>query len=425
MPFERIPLKQSSMPPDKFNRGELHVGIDASRNRSGGAKAHLLGILRAGDPREHGIAKVHVWSYDTLLAQLPDEPWLIKHSPAALNQSLLHQLWWQYRFLPREMATAGCHALLSTDAGSVCRFTPSVVMSRDMLSFEGKELERYGRFSFARLRLFLLKHMQVSSLRQAGGALFLTQYASDVIQKFTGPLKLVRVIPHGIGNHFRQRTSGGLWNSPCERICCVYVSNTDMYKHQWNVVRAISQLRKDGHPVLLKLVGGGSGPAKVLLDNAIAEEDPSGKFVQLLDAVPHGEIPSELAKADIFVFASSCENMPNTLVEAMAGGLPIACSDRGPMPEILQEAGTYFNPEEPSSIRLAIEKLILDVSFRRSSALRAKAISEQYSWERCARETWNFLVHVSSVNQEPGLSSPCVDRTNDKTAPVLNHKSLH
>ena len=50
----------------------LIVGIDASRNRSGGAKAHLLGVLRNGDPREHGISAVHVWSYRALLATLPD-----------------------------------------------------------------------------------------------------------------------------------------------------------------------------------------------------------------------------------------------------------------------------------------------------------------------------------------------------------------
>lgn len=39
----------------------LVVGIDASRNRSGGAKEHLVGILREADPEEHGICEIHVW----------------------------------------------------------------------------------------------------------------------------------------------------------------------------------------------------------------------------------------------------------------------------------------------------------------------------------------------------------------------------
>jgi len=57
----------------------------------------------------------------------------------------------------------------------------------------------------------------------------------------------------------------------------------------------------------------------------------------------------------------------------------------------MQDAGTYFNPEEPASIAQAVEKLILEGSFRQSVAEKAKVLSNQYSWERCARETWIFL----------------------------------
>jgi glycosyltransferase involved in cell wall biosynthesis len=382
------------------------IGIDASRNRSGGAKTHILGILAAVDPREFGIEQVHVWSYDKLLRALPDAAWLVKHGPPELERSLPNQLWWQYRQLPRELERYGCNVLLSTDAGSVCRFSPSIVMSRDMLSFEGKEMQRYGLLTFSRLRLFLLRHMQVGSLRRATGALFLTRYASDVIQQFTGALKSVRVIPHGIGEHFRQQTASGGWSGAAQPIRCVYVSNADLYKHQWHVVRAIASLRKAGHPVALRLVGGGSGPARRLLDQAIAEEDPTGAFVQILEAVPHDAIPAQLAMADIFIFASSCENMPNTLVEAMAAGLPIACSNRGPMPEILQDAGAYFDPEDPASIAAAIATLLDDSAYRTRVAKKAKTLSDQYSWTRCATQTWTFLADVWTEHTAHRLAPP-------------------
>ena len=77
------------------------VGIDASRNRSGGAKTHLLGILKDSDPLDHGIREVHVWSYKDLLDALPNAEWLVKHNPPELERSLLRQVWWQYRSLPR------------------------------------------------------------------------------------------------------------------------------------------------------------------------------------------------------------------------------------------------------------------------------------------------------------------------------------
>jgi glycosyltransferase involved in cell wall biosynthesis len=371
------------------------VGIDASRNRSGGSRAHLAGFLAAGNPSAHGITRVHVWSHKELLDAVPDAPWLVKHSPSALGQSLLREAWWQFWALPGEVRRHGCDVLLSLDAGTIGRFRPSIVMSRDMLSFEPREIVRYG-YSLGRLRLVLLKFIQARSLRRASGALFLTQYAADVIQRLTGRLDGYRVIPHGISDTFRQETAGGLWPEPAAKITCVYVSNTDVYKHQWNVVRAVAALRKKGYPLVLRLVGGASGRAKPLLDEAIAAEDPAGEFVEMTPTVPHEEVPRQLARADIFVFASSCENMPNTLVEAMAAGLPIACSNRGPMPEILRDGGTYFDPEQPGSIAAALEQLLVDQSFRRGKALQAKTLSAEYSWARCARETWAFIADVAA-----------------------------
>jgi glycosyltransferase involved in cell wall biosynthesis len=370
------------------------VGIDGSRNRSGGARAHLAGVLGEGSPEKHGIRAVHVWAHRSLLAALPDAPWLVKHNPPELEGSLLSEAWWQFRSLPSAARAQNCDVVLSLDAGTIGRFRPSVVMSRDMLSFEPGEIERFG-FSLGRLRLILLKFIQVSSLRRATGALFLTHYAAGVIQRFTGKLRHVRIIPHGIGGAFRQQTAGGAWSEPAGEITCVYVSNSDVYKHQWHVVRAIAKLRSEGHPVKLRLVGGAAGNARARLDEALASEDPDGHFVELTPTVAHHQIPGHLARADLFVFASSCENMPNTLVEAMAAGLPIACSDRGPMPEVLQEGGTYFDPENPQSIAQAIGKLLTDREYRVTTAARARALSEHYSWARCARETWAFLADVA------------------------------
>lgn len=375
------------------------VAIDASRNRSGGAKAHLLGILKSCDPREHGVSAVHVWSYEALLDQLPNLPWLIKHSPKELNSSLLIQMWWQNWRLPVEVARARCDVLLSTDAGTVCHFEPDIVMSRDMLSFEGKEMLRYPFFSFSRLRLLLLKWLQVRSLRKANGVLFLTQYAADVIQTYTGKLNTVRIVPHGIGDNFRRENTSADWTTSGRTIRCTYVSNADLYKHQWHVVEAMGMLRKAGFEVCLDLVGAGSGPAVHKILESVNRVDPERSFVNVLPAQKHEVISQHLFESDVFIFASSCENMPNTLVEAMAAGLPIACSDRGPMPEVLQKGGIYFNPEDPASIFDAVKTIIENSTLRTQIARIALERSRLFSWRRCAEETWRYLwdIHASYV----------------------------
>lgn len=260
-----------------------------------------------------------------------------------------------------------------------------------MLSFEPGIMQHYG-LTRARLRLLTIGWLQSRALRRAAGAIFLTRYAASVIQKATGRLRRVAIVPHGVGDDVRHKTAGEAGPSvPREEIRCLYVSNTTMYKHQWVVVRAIAELRRRGRNIRLLLVGGGSGPAQRLLDTAIAEVDPRGEFVECVEFVPRSRIPQLLAKADIFVFASSCENMPVTLLEAMASGLPVACSNRGPMPEVLQDGGMYFDPEDATSIAHAVERIITDPCLERRIAARARELSDQYTWARCSSETLRFI----------------------------------
>jgi glycosyltransferase involved in cell wall biosynthesis len=64
------------------------------------------------------------------------------------------------------------------------------------------------------------------------------------------------------------------------------------------------------------------------------------------------------------------------------------------MPEVLADGGVYFNPEDVDSIAAAIERIISDEGLREKIAKRAKSLSEQYSWSRCANETWAFIAQT-------------------------------
>lgn len=369
----------------------ISVAIDASRNRSGGAVDHLIGILAELDPVRLCISSVHVWSYKKLLDRLPDYPWLVKHNPVALEQSLIKQLIWQFTTLDSDVRDAGCDVLFTTDASTLCRFKPMVVLSQDMLSYEPGVIQYFG-YSLARLRLILIYYSQNFAFRHACGVIFLTRYAGRVIQQSCGLLSNVVYIPHGIDKIFRRERECIVWpESPGQPIRCLYVSNTDMYKHQWLVVEAISRLRLRGYNLTLCLIGGGKGKAQKILQNAVETFDPNGDFVEQLPFIHHLKLPELLSKANLFVFASSCENMPITLLEAMAMGLPIACSNRGPMPEVLDDGGVFFDPEDVDSISAAIEQLINSPKLRETCAQRAFDLSKQYSWKRCADETFSFI----------------------------------
>ena len=86
--------------------------------------------------------------------------------------------------------------------------------------------------------------------------------------------------------------------------------------------------------------------------------------------------------------------MPITLIEGMASGVPIASSDRGPMPEVLQDGGTFFNPESPESIKQAIYQIIEDPILRKRIIKRSLNLSSEYQWSKCADETISFLTET-------------------------------
>jgi glycosyltransferase involved in cell wall biosynthesis len=324
---------------------------------------------------------------------------LVKHCPPQAEALITQQLWWEYFFLPQQLNKIGCNILLNVDAGTVCRFLPAVTMSRDMLAFEPGEAARLG-LSKARLRQLFLRHTQCQSLTHADGSIFLTKYAARVIQQCCGSAKAFTVIPHGVSDNFRQSHQLMPWpTSHHHPIRLLYVSPISPYKHQWHVIRAVELLRSQGFNLLLTLVGGSDHLGLQALHQQLAQSDPNGTFVNYLGPVPHNAIPELLTQTNIFVFASSCENMPNTLIEAMSNGLPIACSDRGPMPEVLQDGGVYFNPEKPDSIAAALEKIIVNNSLRTQISTRALDRSLLYSWKRCAHETFSFLAEVVSLKQ--------------------------
>lgn len=368
----------------------LIIGIDALRSKSGGAKAHLIGIISNLEPKEFGVKEVHVWSYDELLEKLPDKPWLKKHAPAESKKNIIFQLFWQRFTLSKALRQLRCNILLNLDAGTVNNFSPSVTMSRDMLSYEPGEMERY-KYSFAWLRLYVIKYVQAWSLKRANCSVFLTKYASKIIQNFTGRLEKICYIPHGVGSNFHEEISLKKFpKSLNDQIKCIYVSNIAPYKHQIHVIKALKRLRKKGYEIRLDLVGENIKYFDLISNEIQGQHD----WIKMHGHTDPRMLPKLIADSNIFIFASSCENMPNTLVEGMAIGVPIACSDRGPMPEILTDGGLYFDPEDDLSISESVEEIILNQNIREKIASKAKQLSKQYSWKMCSQKTFKNLVET-------------------------------
>jgi glycosyltransferase involved in cell wall biosynthesis len=383
---------------------KVHLAIDASNIRAGGGVTHLVELLRAAQPQEHGFKRVIVWGGAATLSRIEQRPWLDKVHEPLLDRSLIVRSYWQRFRLGRLATSAGCDVLFVPGGSYSGAFRPFVTMSRNMLPFEPREAQRFG-FSWPRCRYRILRRLQSATFRRARGVIFLTDYARRVVADvMEGGFSSDVVIPHGIDGRFLQmpREQKDIRDySEQKPYRILYVSIVNWYKHQSTVAEAVAQLKAAGLPVQLDLIGPAYPPALKRLREILRSLDPGGAFIRYRGPVPHSELFSECHHADAFVFASSCETFGQVVTEAMASGLPIACSNRGPMPEVLGDAGLYFDPEKPDEIARALHRLVADVPLRERLASGAYQRARQYSWVHCADKTFAFLAQIAfGMNQQ-------------------------
>ena len=372
----------------------LNLAIDATNLRGGGGITHLIELLGVFQPEVHGFNRIVIWGSEATLRAIEDRPWIVKRNPPELNKGLVLRTLWQVLHLSQSVREAGCDILFVPGGSYAGNFQPIVAMSQNLLPFEMVEMRRYGWTLFT-LKLLLLRLTQSLSFGKADGIIFLTKYARDIVLSVIGKYRgQTCLVPHGFNSRFNQKPKeqhliSNYDNENPYRV--LYVSIIDQYKHQWHVVEAIATLRKQGFPITLDLIGPAYSPALRRLNEAIAQWDVDKSWIFYHGLISFDKLHHRYGEADLGLFASSCENMPIILLEMMASGLPIACSNRGPMPELLGAGGVYFNPENSFDIARALLELIESPKLRSNIAQVSHQKAQQYSWLRCADKTFGFL----------------------------------
>jgi glycosyltransferase involved in cell wall biosynthesis len=278
-------------------------------------------------------------------------------------------------FLRKALTISTCHNLLLFD-------------KKELEQFQDKNEKRY--FTTARKR-------QIKSFLKSDAVIFLSKHSSEVVSNELPAIKQQTVISHGLDSVFIQPNyKGYAFNNKIEIL---YVSPIFHYKHQLEVAQAIKMLREwTGLNVVLHLVGGGNSLASIEFKKYIQDENLQD-IVRLTEFIETKDLLKMYMSADIFVFASSCETFGITILEAMGAKLPIACSNRTGLSEILKDAGVYFDPTDTYSIAEALKLLVTNENLRLELAEKAYCYALEYTWERCASETFNYIKEIYAKNK--------------------------
>lgn len=109
--------------------------------------------------------------------------------------------------------------------------------------------------------------------------------------------------------------------------------------------------------------------------------------VRLLPWVPDADREGLYALASVFVFPSLYEGFGLPVLEAMARGIPVACSNAASLPEVAGDAALLFDPRDTAAIAAAIERLLGDDSLREGLRLAGRERAARFTWERTAQLT--------------------------------------
>jgi glycosyltransferase involved in cell wall biosynthesis len=155
------------------------------------------------------------------------------------------------------------------------------------------------------------------------------------------------------------------------------------YKNLGSLIRAVAELR-DGHAVLV-LPGTPTEHEGDL--RTLAARLGVADRVRFPAWVSEDELEKLYASATCFVLPSLIEGFGLPVLEAMARGVPVACSDRPALPEVAGDAALLFDPTDQSAVTDAVRRLLTDAELRESLARRGLQRAGLFSWRRTAEAT--------------------------------------
>ena len=321
-------------------------------------------------------------------------------APPSASKGLLSRWAWTTLKLPALLRDLQADVLYCPGGPLSTRNGPwrTAVAFQNTLPFSLADRKRYPP-GYERTRLFLLNRILSRSFRTADLVIFLSEHGRSVIQdEHRIPTRHSVVIPHGIHEAFRhQADSADLPPSLGRQPYVAYVSIFDVYKAQLEVVRAWRLLRERRRtPEKLVLVG--KHVNQEYATSVLAEIERSGlqEEVIVCGGLPHHQLPSIYQHAAINVFASTCENCPNILLEALSAARPVISSRHAPMPEFAGDAALYFSPESPEELAAQLARVLDDQTLGNRLGQHAAKLATRYTWESTARATWSALGELAA-----------------------------
>jgi glycosyltransferase involved in cell wall biosynthesis len=368
--------------------GITTFGCDGNRSGIGHYVANLLPHLAQLGLAENSEVLAHERDADFYSAGLP-----VKRFSNRFDSPLLNVAWHQ-TVLPVWCKRRGYDVLFLPAANrrlpaSVPCPTVGTVHDFSMLHVDGKYDALRGMYIRKVLPALMRRLTRVLTVSEAS--------RRDIVGHAQVPEDRVHVIPSGVDHERFSPGDTELAARSIERLgitppYVVYVSRIEHPgKNHIRLIRAWDQVKqRTGAPHKLILAGSDWSGSEQVHAAALAARHSSS--ISLTGFVPSEALSAIYRAADLLVFPSLYEGFGMPLLEAMACGTPVACSNVSSLPEVAGDAAQLFNPLDTASIADAIEAVL--GSPQRANSLRERGLARaaNFTWQRAAERTHEVLL---------------------------------
>jgi glycosyltransferase involved in cell wall biosynthesis len=367
----------------------MKIVINALSARLGGGQTYLKNLLMHLPAQPE--LDILVFAPATL--QLPTDRRIRRGTTMWPTENPVLRTVWENISLPRILANEETQVLFCPGgviASRIPKGCKTVTMFRNMIPFDPEALARIP-FGLQKVRNFILKRVMLRSMASADLTIFISEHARNVIHSLTR-IRNPITIPHGISPAFRthtQKLPRPAWLPMGEYL--LYVSRFDVYKHQLEVAKAFAAMPSvlsSGYKLLLV---GELDEVLVRQVTDLARQKGLEDQILIVGPIAYDNLPAAYHHAKVNLFASSCENCPNILLEALGAGRPVLSSDVMPMPEFGADAVGYFSPSNPKSICDALTQVLENESLSNKLSTAAARRSADFDWVNTSRATWQQI----------------------------------
>jgi glycosyltransferase involved in cell wall biosynthesis len=344
----------------------------------GGTEIYLRNLL-AAMARVDSANEYFVFTNRETGSDLPHAVPLPVHATNRPARLFLEQV-----LLPREVRRLRIDVLLNPGfTAPLFAFCPNVTVFHDLQHKRHPEHFRWFDLPFWRIFLY------AAVLRSRALIAVSEETKRDLVRFYGVSAERVCVIPHGVEDVFFDIGRTRRATEPF----VLYVSTLHPHKNHERLLRAFVHFRLR-HPEYKLVLAGLRGFNTDAIDHQIADLGLADA-VRVTGWITRDELLDLYRRAAAFVYPSTFEGFGMPVLEAMAAGLPLACSDIEPLRSLTANTAFLFPPADEHAIRRALERVVADASLVPAARKRARA----FSWDESARQT---LAALCAAGARPG-----------------------